>query len=118
MLHITGIKNCDTVRKTLKWLDAREQAYEFRDLKKAPLSPEELSGLIQRAGLYTLVNKRGMKWRQLGLAKQDLSDQQMAETLLEHQTMIKRPVIEAEGSEAVLVGFDEDAVADFIEAYA
>lgn len=117
MLHITGIKNCDTVRKALKWLDAREQAYEFRDVKTNPLSSEELSSLIQRAGLYTLVNKRGMTWRKLGLAKKDLNDQEMAETLLEHQTMIKRPVVEAEGSEALVVGFDEDALADFIEAY-
>jgi arsenate reductase len=117
MLHITGIKNCDTIRKTLKWLDKREQPYVFRDVKKDPLSAEELDDLIGRAGLYTLVNKRGMKWRSLGLAKQDLSDQEMAETLLEHQTMIKRPVVEAEGSKAVQVGFDEDALDDFIKEY-
>ena len=118
MLHITGIKNCDTVRKTLKWLDARGQAYTFRDVKNDPLSAEELSGIIGRAGLYTLVNKRGRMWRELGLANKELSDQEMAETLLEHQTMIKRPVIEVEGSEALLVGFDEDALAGFIEEYA
>lgn len=118
MIYIAGIKNCDTVRKTLKWLDAQEQEYSFRDLKKNPFSPEDLSDLISRAGLYTLVNKRGMKWRQLGLAKKNLSDQEMAETLLEHQTMIKRPVIEAGDQGAVSVGFDEDALADFIEEYA
>ncbi len=116
MLQIIGIKNCNTIRKTLSWLDENGTEYEFRDVKKDPLSEEELSYLIERVGLETLVNKRGMKWRSLGLSDKKLSDNELADLLMEHQVMIKRPVVAAES--AVIVGFDEEALEGFIEEYA
>jgi len=42
-----------------------------------------------------------------------LSDEELFDELLEHQVMIKRPVL-VEG-EAILVGYDEDAFEAFIE---
>ncbi|MEJ2062439.1 MAG: hypothetical protein P8X74_04025 [Reinekea sp.] len=36
MLKIYGIKNCDTIKKTLKWFDSQQASYEFVDYKKQP----------------------------------------------------------------------------------
>ncbi len=113
MLEVIGITNCNTVKKTRQWLEQKDIHYSFRDLKKEPLSPNELADLVMKAGLETLVNRRGRKWKMLGLADKQLSDNDLFEVLLEHQTMIKRPVLRY--GEAVMVGFDEDAVATFIE---
>ncbi len=60
-----------------------------------------------------LVNKKVMKWRQLGLNKQELSDKELFEQLLEHQVMIKRPVLVKD--EAMIVGYDEEAFEAFVE---
>ena len=116
MLTIIGIKNCNTIKKTLDWLDQSGQVYDFRDVKKDPLEESELLDLVQKVGLDTLVNKRGMKWRSLGLSDKKLSDNELADLLMEHQVMIKRPVVAAES--AVIVGFDEEALEGFIEEYA
>lgn len=113
MLEVYGIKNCDKVRKTFKWLKERDVEYTFYNVKKEPLTREELEEFVHRIGLDVLVNRRGMKWRQLGLKDKNLSDDELFEELLKNQTMIKRPVLIKD--EAILVGYDEDAFESFIE---
>jgi Spx/MgsR family transcriptional regulator len=112
MLHIVGIKNCNTVQKTLKWLQERNVEFTFQDVKKDPLADEEILDLVKKLSLETVINKKGSKWRSLNLSDKNLSDQQLFDLLTEHQTMIKRPVIYRDGS--VLIGFDEDALESFI----
>ena len=112
MLHVIGIKNCDTIKKTRKWLNENEVEFEFIDLKKEPLTIDEIKELEYKVGLDVLVNKRGTTYRNLGLKDKNLSDQDMIQTLQENQSMIKRPVLVLD--EAVLVGYDEEAFKNFI----
>lgn len=113
MIQVYGIKNCNKVRDTFKWLKENEVEYEFVDFKKEPLSRDELQSFVNQIGLDVLINRRGMKWRQLGLKDKNLSEEELFDELLEHQVMIKRPVL-VEG-EAILVGYDEDAFEAFVE---
>ena len=115
MLLILGIKNCNTMKKAFTWLDENCIPYDFRDVKKDPLSKEELKSLADRVGTDTLPNRRGMKWRSLGLSDRDLSENELFGLLLEHQTMIKRPVILL--NDAVMVGFDESSLDVFIKEH-
>lgn len=112
MLHVIGIKNCDTIRKTRKWLESNEIEYEFIDLKKEPLTIDEIKELEFKVGLDVLVNKRGTTYRNLGLKDKDLSNEEMIEVLEQNQSMIKRPVLVL--GEGVLVGFDEEGFKNFI----
>lgn len=113
MIKVYGIKNCNKIRDTFTWLSENEVEYQFIDLKKDPLPEEKLEEFVHKVGLDVLVNKRGMKWRTLGLKDKNLNDEELFSELLEHQTMIKRPVLENE--DAVLVGYDEDAFESFLE---
>jgi Spx/MgsR family transcriptional regulator len=113
MLHLLGIKNCNKIRDTRKWLEENKVDYAFIDLKKDPLSREELDELRIKVGLDTLINRKGMKWKQLGLAQQDLSENELFDILLENQTMIKRPVLIK--GDAVLVGYDEASFDAFVK---
>jgi Spx/MgsR family transcriptional regulator len=112
MIQLLGIKNCNTVQKTIKWLQDNGHDYDFIDLKKDPLNDTELAEIVHKVGIETLANKRGMKWRSLGLAGKDITDEELFTLLLEHQTMIKRPVVIKD--EAVMVGFDEESMTDFL----
>ncbi len=111
MLEVIGITNCNTIKKTRQWLSDNQISYTFRDLKKEPLTPNELAELVMKAGLETLVNKKGRTWKMLGLTDKELTDNDLFQVLLEHQTAIKRPVLRY--GEAIMVGFDEDALAEF-----
>lgn len=87
-------------------------SYSFRDVKTDPLSRDELTELVVRAGIDTLVNRKGRTWRSLGLADKALSDNDLFEILLDHQAMIKRPVLRR-GND-VMVGFNEAALLHFV----
>lgn len=113
MIQVYGIKNCNKIRDTLKWLKGQKVDYTFYDLKKEPLSREELEEFVHRIGLDVLINRKGMKWRQLGLKDKNPDDRELFEKLLEHQTMIKRPVLIKD--EAILVGYDEEAFEAFVQ---
>lgn len=113
MLRVVGIKNCSTVKKALNWLDENEIEYEFRDLKKDPLTEDQLLDLVNKLSLGTVLNKKGMKWRSLQVNDDELTDKDRFELLLEHQTMIKRPVLVY--GEAVMVGFDPEGYQAFLD---
>jgi len=113
MIQVYGIKNCDKIKATKKWLENSGIDYTFYDLKKEPLTREELREFVHRIGLDVLVNKRGTTWRNLKLKDKDLSDDEMFQILLDNQTMIKRPVLIKD--EAILVGYDEEAFESFVE---
>jgi arsenate reductase len=104
-----GIRNCDTVKKALRWLDEHGVAYTFHDFKKAGVPEDGLDRWIAAVGWQKLVNRQGTTWRKLGPEVQaGVTDAASARRLmLEQPSVIKRPVVEAAGQ--VLVGFDEAA---------
>lgn len=114
MVEVIGIKNCNTVKKTLDWLNENGTEWQLRDVKKDPLTPQELADLVGKLGIETLANTKGRKWKNLGLADKELSDNDMFEVLLENQTAIKRPVLIS--GQSIMVGFDESSLEEFLAA--
>lgn len=112
MLHLIGINNCNKIRDTKAWLVQEGIEYKFIDVKKEPLTREELQELADKVGLDVLVNTKGMMWRKLELAGKNLPDDELFEVLLEHQNMIKRPVLVY--GDAVMVGYDEESFKSFL----
>lgn len=104
---IYGIANCDTIRKARKWLDAHQIAYEFVDVREQLPSPSQMSLWLEKVGVEQLVNRRSTTWRNLpDSARKALECGDAQQILLDHPTLIKRPVLEL-GNE-VIVGFSAD----------
>lgn len=112
MLKVYGIKNCNKVRDTFKWLDEHDIEYSFIDVRKDPLTASKLNEFVHKVGLDVLINRRGRTWRSLKPGDENPDEEQLFDLLLENQTMIKRPVLELD--QAVLVGYDEDAFESFV----
>ena len=103
-----GIKNCDTVRKARRWLDANDLAYTFHDFRSAGLTQQTIEHWLTHQSWESLLNKRGTTWRQLDDPRKDALDQSTAVALmLENPTLIKRPVLETDNT--VMVGFNEES---------
>lgn len=110
-IDVYGIPNCDTVKKARKWLDANGLGYTFHDYKKVGADAEKVAAWIAEKGVDVVLNKRGTTYRKLSDAeKADAADgEKAAELLVQHPSMIKRPVVElAAGDGSILVGFKED----------
>ena len=94
-MKIYGIKNCDTMKKALAWLDANGVAYEFIDYKKAGVAEQHLPDWSRRAGWTTLLNTRGLTWRRLPEAERSGLDEPRALALMAaNPTLIKRPLVD------------------------
>ena len=106
-MHVYGIKNCNTVKKALTWLEKEGISYTFHDFKKEGITAEKLEAWEKHADWQTLVNKRGTTWRQLSPAQQEaVVDASSANVLMQEKTsVIKRPVIEI--PDGIIIGFDE-----------
>ncbi|MFC3199288.1 ArsC family reductase [Parapedobacter deserti] len=110
-MHIYGIKNCNTVKKALTWLEENNIPYTFHDFKKEGVSEEKLKMWAKEIGWEPLVNKKGTTWRQLSPAEQSAAvDAQSAFTLMQAKTsVIRRPVIES--PKGLILGFNPDEYA-------
>ncbi|QHE92349.1 ArsC family reductase [Pandoraea fibrosis] len=106
-----GIPNCDTVKKARTWLDEHGVAYDFHDFKKAGVNDALLSTWLAQVPLTTLLNRKGTTWRKLSPEQQAAAaDESVARTLMiENPSLIKRPVLVANGK--VSVGFTPDSYA-------
>ena len=105
-----GIKNCDTIKKARKWLEAEGVDYQFHDYKKEGIQKDQLISWIDQLGWEVLLNKRGTTWRKLPDDVKDNIDEASAITvMLENTSIIKRPVLDT--GNTLLVGFSADEYA-------
>lgn len=107
---VYGIKNCNTVKSAIDWLNKNKVEFEFHDYKKAGITESKLSEWCKQVGWESLVNKRGTTWRQLDEADQKkvVNEKSAIALMLEKNSVIKRPLIEKNGK-VMALGFDEEA---------
>lgn len=97
MKQIFGIKNCQSVKKALDFLDSKGVAYEFVDYKKNPPSLELLKEWVEKSGIEKVLNKKGTTYKTLNLKEKDLSEEELLEVMSQNPTLIKRPVLVDKG---------------------
>jgi len=109
-MTIYGIKNCNTVKSALVWLNKNKIEFEFHDYKRSGITEAKLKEWCKQVGWESLVNKRGTTWRQLEEAEQKkvVNEKSAIAFMIEKASVIKRPLIEKNGK-VVLLGFDEAA---------
>jgi len=94
MTIVYGIKNCDTVKKTLKWLDSQKIHYTFYDFKTQGLSEALLKSYIEQSDWSVLLNKRSTTFRNLpSEIKDNLTDDVIFNAIIAQPTLLKRPVL-------------------------
>jgi arsenate reductase (glutaredoxin) len=102
-----GIKNCDTVKKARAWLETRGAGYSFHDYRVEGLEADLLGRWCDELGWEVLLNKASTTFRELPDAdKKNLDAAKAMALMLREPTMIKRPVLDADGR--LMVGFKPD----------
>lgn len=108
MLTVYGIKNCDSVKKALKWLNANNLPYSFLDFKTTPPTIDLIDVWATEANWTKLLNKHSKTYRELSTEEKAVSSREDAiALLLKYPLLVKRPVIVQE--QMTLIGFDETA---------
>lgn len=97
MVTIYGIKNCDTVRKTLKWFEAKGIENKLHDFRVDGIDAKTIEGWLDEVGGKVLINKRGPSYRNLSdedKATLEKGGAAAAAVLAANPTVIKRPVVD------------------------
>ncbi len=90
-----GIKNCDTVKKARKWLDANSVPYTFHDFRVDGINKTLVNNFLKQIEIDTLINKRGTTLRKLSDKEKEIKNKtQAVELMAENPTIIKRPVLD------------------------
>lgn len=109
-IAVYGIGSCDSCRRARKWLDESRQPFEWHDLRAEGIDAETLQRWVEAVGVDRLVNRRSATWRGLDQHVRDeaMDPRMAARVLADHPTLIKRPVIEADGR--IFAGFDDSVM--------
>lgn len=88
-----GISTCDTCKKALKALAAAGRDVSFRDIRAEPLSEAEIDRIVTEFG-DRVINKQSTTYRGFS---DFLKASEPEAQITAQPTVIKRPVIEANG---------------------
>jgi len=106
MIQVYGIKNCDSVKKALKFFKEHNLDYTLHDFKEKAVSCDEVSSWLTQVDIKTLFNSRSTTYRNLKLKELDLDEAGQKQWLCKENLLIKRPVIEFQ--DKIIVGFKEE----------
>ena len=101
-IKVYGIKNCDTVKKAIVYLNERDIDYQFVDFRQNPISQQVLKKMVESVGWELLINKRSTTYRSLSEEEKSNINYDLVSKL---PTLIKRPVL-IQG-ENIVVGFND-----------
>jgi arsenate reductase len=107
MVNIYGIKNCDTMKKALTWLEKNSVEFQFHDYKKVGVEQDSLVQWLEKKPWDELINQRGTTWRKLpDDSKTDIDNNKAVSLMLANTSLIKRPVLIVDNE--LYLGFKED----------
>ena len=109
-IRVYGIKNCDTVKKALVYLNDCDIDYQFIDFRQNPISRQVLKQIVESVGWELLINKRSTTYRSLSEEEKRNINYDLVLSL---PTLIKRPVVIH--GENIMVGFTEQKYAKLFD---
>jgi len=111
-LTVYHLKTCDSCRKAIKAMGASGHDLSLVDVRAEGVSRDVLQKMLTAVGVDVLLNTRSTTWRGLSEAqKADIDAAKALDLLIEHPTLMKRPVID-DGTE-FHVGWSKAVQAQF-----
>ena len=94
---------CTTCRQVYKALTESGVDFDSVNYYTEPLSKAKLKELISKMGISTkdLLRTKEEIYNKLGLAKKDLSENEILDLMAKHPDLIQRPIVE-KGNRAIL----------------
>ncbi len=108
------LPNCSTCQKAKRRLERHNiKITEVRDIKEEPLSREEVEKLAKMlGGAEELFSRRAVKYREMKLSEQEVSEDEMLDLMASEYTFLKRPILVRNGQ--ALAGYFEKIFDDFL----
>jgi Spx/MgsR family transcriptional regulator len=110
---IYGLATCDTTRAARKWLEGKQIACRFHDVREDGLTKPLVEGWVKSLGWEKVLNKASTTWRELPEKdKAGIDARKAVALMLAHPTLVKRPVLDRGGE--LTLGFKPDLYAGLL----
>lgn len=108
MISVYGIKNCNTVQKSLAFLSAAGVEFTFHDYKKNGLPEDKITHWLKKEGWEKITNKQGLTWKKLdeSVKRSILTNEDALRLFSKNASVIKRPILES--PKGFCIGFSEE----------
>ena len=115
IVQVYILKNCDTCRNAIKWLEASGTPFEVHDIREEGIDTDLAREAIAQLGWQTFLNRRSTTWRNLNESERDdIDDAKAVELVVQNPTLMKRPLFVIDGR--FLVGFGQDVQDELLRA--
>ena len=109
MKKLYFLSTCDTCREIIKKLGGLE-GYERQDIKMEAITATQLKEMKEMAGCYeALFSRRAIKYKEMNLKDQALTENDYKRLILQEYTFLKRPVIVS--GNKIFIGNEKKTVA-------
>lgn len=86
--------NCTTCQAIIKETGINKKGYELQNIKEDKITAAQLDEMKRLAGSYeALFSRRALKYKEMGLKDQQLTEADYRRLILEEYTFLKRPVV-------------------------
>lgn len=94
---------CTTCRQAIQVLKDSGKPFKTVNYYEQPFTRAQLKGLLKKAGLSPrdILRTKEDDYKELGLAKKNLSDDELIDMMVTHPDLIQRPIVE-KGERAIL----------------
>ncbi|MDH5640699.1 MAG: arsenate reductase (glutaredoxin) [Nitrospira sp.] len=94
---------CSTCREAVRLLKESGKSFTAINYYEQPFTKEQLKNLLMKAGLSPkdVLRTKEEIYKDLGLAKKTLSDDELIEVMIQHPDLIQRPIVDT-GTQALL----------------
>lgn len=94
---------CSTCREAVKLLQASGRPFEAVNYYEQPFTKAALKQVLKKAGLAArdVLRTKEDIYKELGLARKTLSEDEVIELMIRHPDLIQRPLVE-KGAQALL----------------
>jgi arsenate reductase len=94
---------CSTCKQALQILKDSGQPFEAVNYYEKPFTKAQLKGLLKKAGLKArdVLRTKEDIYKRLGLAKKEVSEDELLDLMIMHPDLIQRPIVE-HGKTAIL----------------
>ena len=95
-ITLYGIKNCDRVKKTCRWLHKNHIKYTLHDFRVDGINMSIVNKFLENIETKKLINKRSTSWKKLSEKEKNTRTKSATiKLLLDNPTIIKRPIIKS-----------------------
>jgi len=114
MVTIYTTPSCSSCRKAKKWLDEHKVAYEEKNLFNHRISDEDIEMMLNHAenGFDDIISTRSKIFKEQELEVEDMSVSELKSFIINHPSVLKRPIIV--DNKRMQVGYNDEEIRVFI----